>query len=73
MPRKIEPSAISGLVLWSRAGIGHSKLHGVLGPAWPGSSRDELAKSEGLKHVQGWQIRRGRMGNVTPRQRTVAV
>lgn len=31
-PRKIEPSAISGLLLWYRAGIGHSKLHGVLGP-----------------------------------------
>lgn len=68
MPRKIEPSAISGLLLWYRGGISHSKLRGVLGPAWPGSSRDELAKREALKHVQGCLISGERMGNVTPRQ-----
>ena len=72
-PRKIEPSAILGHLLWYRAGIGHSKLHRVVGPAWPGRNRDELAKSDALKHIQGWVIRGERMGNILPRQRTVAV
>lgn len=68
-PRKIEPSAISGLLLWYRTGIRHLKVPGVVCPAWPRSSRDELAKSDALRQDQGWLIMGKSMGNGTPRQK----
>lgn len=50
MPRKIQPSALSALLLWDGKG------HGGPGPAWPWSSRGELAQSDALQHIWGWEL-----------------